>query len=213
MSPSDLHVAIRFPESAHYSEHPLSRQAFVNSQPHSPDWISFTGSDERSIPADLLHEAADFALPFQDGVFDEEEAAPSQPIKHEPGTFQPTLPEVQKKRKGGRKPIYATAEERKQRNRQAQADFRERRTHQLEGRVDQLQFENQQYQQTIQELSLENMQLRMQLQNSQFQNFAGSVPIPMMQHHVQTSIQMQIHNGYLQHEIDPDVFDWNNTLQ
>ncbi|KAI9708539.1 MAG: hypothetical protein M1828_002982 [Chrysothrix sp. TS-e1954] len=35
-----------------------------------------------------------------------------------------------KKRKGGRKPhkIYATAEERKQRNRQAQAEFRERRT-------------------------------------------------------------------------------------
>jgi len=35
---------------------------------------------------------------------------------------------VQQKRKGGRKPIYATSEERKQRNRQAQAAFRERRT-------------------------------------------------------------------------------------
>ncbi|OAA56449.1 bZIP transcription factor, bZIP-1 [Cordyceps fumosorosea ARSEF 2679] len=35
---------------------------------------------------------------------------------------------VQPKRKGGRKPIYATSEERKQRNRQAQAAFRERRT-------------------------------------------------------------------------------------
>ncbi|KAK3682742.1 hypothetical protein B0T22DRAFT_444915 [Podospora appendiculata] len=34
----------------------------------------------------------------------------------------------QPKRKGGRKPIYATSEERKQRNRQAQAAFRERRT-------------------------------------------------------------------------------------
>ncbi|PQE05414.1 BZIP transcription factor protein [Rutstroemia sp. NJR-2017a BVV2] len=34
----------------------------------------------------------------------------------------------QQKRKGGRKPIYATSEERKQRNRQAQAAFRERRT-------------------------------------------------------------------------------------
>ncbi|EPQ64979.1 Bgt-339 [Blumeria graminis f. sp. tritici] len=34
----------------------------------------------------------------------------------------------QRKRKGGRKPIYATSEERKQRNRQAQAAFRERRT-------------------------------------------------------------------------------------
>jgi len=34
----------------------------------------------------------------------------------------------QQKRKGGRKPIYATSEDRKQRNRQAQAAFRERRT-------------------------------------------------------------------------------------
>ncbi|KAM4065437.1 bZIP transcription factor [Hirsutella rhossiliensis] len=34
----------------------------------------------------------------------------------------------QPKRKGGRKPIYATSEERKQRNRRAQAAFRERRT-------------------------------------------------------------------------------------
>ncbi|KAI4599672.1 Ligand-binding domain of nuclear hormone receptor [Pestalotiopsis sp. 9143b] len=40
-----------------------------------------------------------------------------------------TAPEAQPaKRKGGRKPIYATSEERKQRNRQAQAAFRERRT-------------------------------------------------------------------------------------
>jgi len=38
---------------------------------------------------------------------------------------EPTQPQ---KRKGGRKPIYATSEERKQRNRQAQAAFRERRT-------------------------------------------------------------------------------------
>ncbi|KAF2091811.1 hypothetical protein K490DRAFT_70562 [Saccharata proteae CBS 121410] len=44
------------------------------------------------------------------------------------------LPQQQQKRKGGRKPvsprrkIYATSEERKQRNRQAQAAFRERRT-------------------------------------------------------------------------------------
>jgi hypothetical protein len=36
--------------------------------------------------------------------------------------------ETATKRKGGRKPIYATSEERKQRNRQAQAAFRERRT-------------------------------------------------------------------------------------
>lgn len=37
-------------------------------------------------------------------------------------------PVIPQKRKGGRKPIYATSEERKQRNRQAQAAFRERRT-------------------------------------------------------------------------------------
>ncbi|KAI9803637.1 MAG: hypothetical protein M1833_000549 [Piccolia ochrophora] len=37
-------------------------------------------------------------------------------------------PTATQKRKGGRKPIYATSEERKQRNRQAQAAFRERRT-------------------------------------------------------------------------------------
>ncbi|OJJ51626.1 hypothetical protein ASPZODRAFT_148877 [Penicilliopsis zonata CBS 506.65] len=37
-------------------------------------------------------------------------------------------PTQTQKRKGGRKPIYATSEERKQRNRQAQAAFRERRT-------------------------------------------------------------------------------------
>ncbi|KAK4548569.1 hypothetical protein LTR36_009479 [Oleoguttula mirabilis] len=48
---------------------------------------------------------------------------------------QDGLPEISQepavlpqKRKGGRKPIYATSEERKQRNRQAQAAFRERRT-------------------------------------------------------------------------------------
>ncbi|KAH8673844.1 hypothetical protein BX600DRAFT_536468 [Xylariales sp. PMI_506] len=42
-----------------------------------------------------------------------------------PSTAQEAQPV---KRKGGRKPIYATSEERKQRNRQAQAAFRERRT-------------------------------------------------------------------------------------
>ncbi|KAI5283300.1 hypothetical protein KEM54_002246, partial [Ascosphaera aggregata] len=40
----------------------------------------------------------------------------------------PDVPAPKPKRKGGRKPIYATSEERKQRNRQAQAAFRERRT-------------------------------------------------------------------------------------
>ena len=42
-------------------------------------------------------------------------------------TYTQDNPQPQK-RKGGRKPIYATSEERKQRNRQAQAAFRERRT-------------------------------------------------------------------------------------
>ncbi|KAI9812184.1 MAG: hypothetical protein M1827_004850 [Pycnora praestabilis] len=41
--------------------------------------------------------------------------------------YTPENAQIQK-RKGGRKPIYATSEERKQRNRQAQAAFRERRT-------------------------------------------------------------------------------------
>ncbi|KAG6170540.1 hypothetical protein E4U51_000768 [Claviceps purpurea] len=43
-------------------------------------------------------------------------------------TNNPLQDGQQPKRKGGRKPIYATSEERKQRNRQAQAAFRERRT-------------------------------------------------------------------------------------
>ncbi|CZT17151.1 uncharacterized protein RCC_02983 [Ramularia collo-cygni] len=46
----------------------------------------------------------------------------------EPGAEPSNEPVQPQKRKGGRKPIYATSEERKQRNRQAQAAFRERRT-------------------------------------------------------------------------------------
>ncbi|PIB01175.1 hypothetical protein CB0940_01671 [Cercospora beticola] len=46
----------------------------------------------------------------------------------EAGPEPPQEPAQPQKRKGGRKPIYATSEERKQRNRQAQAAFRERRT-------------------------------------------------------------------------------------
>ncbi|CAK4028974.1 hypothetical protein DOTSEDRAFT_68942 [Lecanosticta acicola] len=52
------------------------------------------------------------------------ESTPEQEAGVEP-TQEPAQPQ---KRKGGRKPIYATSEERKQRNRQAQAAFRERRT-------------------------------------------------------------------------------------
>ncbi|OTA93226.1 hypothetical protein M434DRAFT_11766 [Hypoxylon sp. CO27-5] len=51
------------------------------------------------------------------GSSPENEPGPSVPPENQPA-----------KRKGGRKPIYATSEERKQRNRQAQAAFRERRT-------------------------------------------------------------------------------------
>jgi hypothetical protein len=51
----------------------------------------------------------------------------SSPEPEAVGTYTQENPQ-QQKRKGGRKPIYATSEERKQRNRQAQAAFRERRT-------------------------------------------------------------------------------------
>ncbi|KAK4552500.1 hypothetical protein LTR86_010344 [Recurvomyces mirabilis] len=62
--------------------------------------------------------------PEPDGLPDASQEQPTQPVK----------------RKGGRKPIYATSEERKQRNRQAQAAFRERRTEyikQLEANIKQ----------------------------------------------------------------------------
>ncbi|KIW25028.1 hypothetical protein, variant 3 [Cladophialophora immunda] len=52
------------------------------------------------------------------------------------------------KRKGGRKPIYATSEERKQRNRQAQAAFRERRTEYIK----QLESTIQHHEETLQNL-------------------------------------------------------------
>ncbi|KAF2150248.1 hypothetical protein K461DRAFT_329266 [Myriangium duriaei CBS 260.36] len=50
---------------------------------------------------------------------------PSHAAENPSAAPDPAQPQ---KRKGGRKPIYATSEERKQRNRQAQAAFRERRT-------------------------------------------------------------------------------------
>ncbi|KAK2066596.1 hypothetical protein P8C59_000401 [Phyllachora maydis] len=63
-------------------------------------------------------------LPKCFGVDDSMDSSPEEtaPV---PGN---NLENQQPKRKGGRKPIYATSEERKQRNRQAQAAFRERRT-------------------------------------------------------------------------------------
>lgn len=62
--------------------------------------------------------------PSRDGSTDSLGSSP------EPGLAEAYTQEEpqQQKRKGGRKPIYATSEERKQRNRQAQAAFRERRT-------------------------------------------------------------------------------------
>nr|POE88136.1 hypothetical protein CFP56_11365 [Quercus suber] len=60
----------------------------------------------------------------RDGTPSSIESTPEQEVEAD-ASEQPAQPQ---KRKGGRKPIYATSEERKQRNRQAQAAFRERRT-------------------------------------------------------------------------------------
>ncbi|KAK5173737.1 uncharacterized protein LTR77_002418 [Saxophila tyrrhenica] len=62
--------------------------------------------------------------PPRDGTPSSLESTPEQEDQLE----QSQEPAQPVKRKGGRKPIYATSEERKQRNRQAQAAFRERRT-------------------------------------------------------------------------------------
>ncbi|OAA58621.1 bzip transcription factor [Niveomyces insectorum RCEF 264] len=56
------------------------------------------------------------------------EAEPTSAGRHDGSPNNNPLDNQPIKRKGGRKPIYATSEERKQRNRQAQAAFRERRT-------------------------------------------------------------------------------------
>ncbi|KAI1966828.1 hypothetical protein LOZ58_000317 [Ophidiomyces ophidiicola] len=64
--------------------------------------------------------AADMPLP--DGSCSSSASTP------EPDTAAAASAAHPPKRKGGRKPIYATSEERKQRNRQAQAAFRERRS-------------------------------------------------------------------------------------
>ncbi|KAM3515184.1 hypothetical protein MY11210_001196 [Beauveria gryllotalpidicola] len=57
----------------------------------------------------------------------EDSAASTPEGQRNPVAPVATVP-AQPKRKGGRKPLYATSEERKQRNRQAQAAFRERRS-------------------------------------------------------------------------------------
>lgn len=66
----------------------------------------------------------------------------------------PADPPPVPKRKGGRKPIYATSEERKQRNRQAQAAFRERRTEYIK----QLETTIQHHEDTLQNLQQSHRQ-------------------------------------------------------
>ncbi|KAH0349511.1 hypothetical protein KCU83_g5586, partial [Aureobasidium melanogenum] len=74
--------------------------------------------------------ASDVASAIRDNGDAGQEATPSSlESTPEPSTTEIVQDQAQpQKRKGGRKPIYATSEERKQRNRQAQAAFRERRT-------------------------------------------------------------------------------------
>lgn len=74
--------------------------------------------------------ATDIANAIRDHGDAGQEATPSSlESSPEPSTNDIVQDPAQpQKRKGGRKPIYATSEERKQRNRQAQAAFRERRT-------------------------------------------------------------------------------------
>ncbi|KAL9117698.1 MAG: hypothetical protein Q9187_005762 [Circinaria calcarea] len=63
--------------------------------------------------------------PSREGSFSSQASSPELELDEHTSITENV--QVQK-RKGGRKPIYATSEERKQRNRQAQAAFRERRT-------------------------------------------------------------------------------------
>ncbi|PHH88377.1 hypothetical protein CDD83_7610 [Cordyceps sp. RAO-2017] len=67
--------------------------------------------------------------PRRDDSEDSVDSTPERDQNPPPSSNDNAPPDAQQpKRKGGRKPIYATSEERKQRNRQAQAAFRERRT-------------------------------------------------------------------------------------
>ncbi|KJZ72951.1 hypothetical protein HIM_07714 [Hirsutella minnesotensis 3608] len=67
--------------------------------------------------------------PRRDDSDDSADSTPERDHNATVSTHGHLSPDMQQpKRKGGRKPIYATSEERKQRNRQAQAAFRERRT-------------------------------------------------------------------------------------
>ncbi|KAI9887522.1 MAG: hypothetical protein M1823_000613 [Watsoniomyces obsoletus] len=83
---------------------------------HAPSTTSTTTTASSNGPAPKIE-------PGREGSI----SSPSSTSGPEPESFATEHVTIQK-RKGGRKPIYATSEERKQRNRQAQAAFRERRT-------------------------------------------------------------------------------------
>ncbi|KAF2765827.1 hypothetical protein EJ03DRAFT_279306 [Teratosphaeria nubilosa] len=86
-------------------------------------------ADNRSAAVESMAAASkvepEAAAAVAEGTPSSVESTPEQEVPAE--VSQHPAPQPQK-RKGGRKPIYATSEERKQRNRQAQAAFRERRT-------------------------------------------------------------------------------------
>ncbi|OQO03277.1 hypothetical protein B0A48_11533 [Cryoendolithus antarcticus] len=82
----------------------------------SNDVVAESGDGDLDVDGKLDH--------VRDGTPSSMDSSP-EPDAIGETTLEPTQPQ---KRKGGRKPIYATSEERKQRNRQAQAAFRERRT-------------------------------------------------------------------------------------
>ncbi|KAK6441941.1 hypothetical protein LTR95_001829 [Oleoguttula sp. CCFEE 5521] len=82
----------------------------------SNDVVAESGDGDGDVDGKLDH--------VRDGTPSSMDSSP-EPDAIGETTLEPTQPQ---KRKGGRKPIYATSEERKQRNRQAQAAFRERRT-------------------------------------------------------------------------------------
>ncbi|KAL9596331.1 MAG: hypothetical protein Q9179_004650 [Wetmoreana sp. 5 TL-2023] len=102
------------------------------------------------------------ALPPKTEDADEESFSDSSHEFDGPEEYQQETAQVQK-RKGGRKPIYATSEERKQRNRQAQAAFRERRTEyikQLESTIKQHEDSLQSLQQSHRHAADECLMLR-----------------------------------------------------
>ncbi|CAI6091998.1 hypothetical protein V2G26_013532 [Clonostachys chloroleuca] len=90
----------------------------------SIDKTQHAPNDHRHLQHQQLHEDSDDSLGSSP---DGGQATPAASVSNVAVSLAPQDGQ-QPKRKGGRKPIYATSEERKQRNRQAQAAFRERRT-------------------------------------------------------------------------------------